>query len=199
MDVAPVAPPAINSADPGWAYCQQHVERSGLRVSDQQQTQNQHVKLLWWGNPTPLSGLQAEGTYGHFPLAVERLRMHDGHPCPRVAAASDVHELGTALLAVLFSKCVKKYRVMGYKMRWELVAQQPAAGQPVIVPAPQWVAEHATPQRPLQHHEALWHAMTAEEQAALMLFTKPPVRLDHPHAGAERVACIRIMSRRDAK
>lgn len=198
MNVPPVASPAINSDDPGWADCHQHVDSSGLRVSTQQK---QRVKLLWWNDGTPLSGLQAEGTYRHFPLAFKNLRMHDGHLWPRVAAATDVHHLGTALLAVLFSMCVKKYRVMGYKMRWELVAQQPAAGQAVTVrvPAPQWVAELATPQHPLQQHEALWHDMTAEEQAALMLFTKPPVRLNHPHDGDERVACIRIMTRRDAK
>lgn len=197
MSGAADASPAIGNDDPGRKVCLGHVDRSGMRVCTQQ---NQRVGLRWWNDQTALSGTQGEGTYRHFPLAILDLRMHDDHPWPKVAAAKTVHELGTALLAVLFKLCLKKYRVMGYKMRWELVPQQqPAAeGEPVRVPPPEWVIELATPQDPLEHQTKLWEAMTPEEQAALMLFTRPPVRLNHPDDGDERVACIRIMNQRDS-
>jgi len=167
----------------------------------------QRIPLPWWNVQQPLAGLTGAALYHWLPLWVKDVREYDNHPQPEVAAATTVHELGLALLTALFRVCISSHRSMGHEMRRQpatvscsqvaATAQPPAAGrepEPGDLELPTWAKEA------LGRHDAaghaslrsLWGGMSRDQQAAMCLFTNPPVRLHHPTSGDVRDACIRV-------
>lgn len=195
---------------PGRQACSAYAQRSPLKPYPQRASQA--VSFRWWGIDLPLQGLQGLAYYYYFPTCLQQLQYHDTHPCQRVATAGTVHEMGAALLAELFLSCELQYRMHGYKLLWDLIpqsgdpeqqeGQQQWNGQvhyaPPAAAAPAWVASkaEAADEAGRQHHIELWNGLSRQEQAALLLFVSPPVRVGKPTRGAARESCIRVYNPR---
>lgn len=135
-----------------------------------------------------MSSLDADAWTALVPPALRNtIKQHKDHPCPDLAHAATmgtVFEFGAALLTQIFLACCGVYK------KWARALQQQHATAHTL---PQWVlsgiAANAT-RTVEEQHTALWHRLVPDQQAALLLFTSPPVRR---HAGqADKDACVRL-------
>lgn len=174
----------------------------------------QRIPLPWWNVQQPLTDLRGAALHLLLPLWVKDVRACDNHPQPEVAAARTVHELGLALLTASFRVCISSHRGMGHKMRQQLprvpgsqaaaAAQRLAEGaepEPGDLEPPVWATDALGPFNPagLASLKNLWGNMRRDQQAAVCLFTNPPVRMHHPNAGDVRDACIRVYAPTESK
>jgi hypothetical protein len=130
-------------------------------------------------------------------IIVSSIRPYEDHACPDLAAAAGrtVFHFCAELLAEVFRACCSIYKRCGRAAQRQHALEKTK---------PSWILakvnQTATKERQdkqLREEMAKWNSLTAEQQAALLLFTSPPVRKHSGESG--RDACIRLYSPKEYK
>lgn len=186
MASQPVAEDPYQAQEPGLAILNdkrtlQQLSDAGFSFASLS-TLRRSIPLKGFGVTQSIASLQGSDFLEYFPAdpygGLQHIENHHEHPCPRVAAAANVHQLTVALLAEAFMVLEKPYRLLGYLKLY--LTYDAAHG---TYTAPEFIGSN---------QRCYWSSMTNTERAAMLLFVDPPTKVLHQAACIDKETCIRV-------